>query len=118
VTVVAAAGGYPGTYAKNFFMTLSPLPQGRISFCSANLDSYLFHAGTALDHNGHLVTAGGRVIAVTSTAADLKSAVARAYEAIKSVKFSLMHYRKDIAQRYEIFKGKLISELFGKNLLL
>jgi phosphoribosylamine-glycine ligase len=45
------------------------------------------------------MTAGGRVIAVNATASDLKSAVALAYEAMKSVKFSLMHYRTDIAYR-------------------
>ena len=45
------------------------------------------------------MTAGGRVIAVTATAADLKSAVAHAYEAMNSVKFSSMHFRKDIAYR-------------------
>ena len=65
----------------------------------ADLDSYIFHAGTAIGPTGHVMTAGGRVIAVTATAADLKSAVAHAYEAMKSVKFSMMHFRKDIAYR-------------------
>jgi len=65
----------------------------------ADVDSYVFHAGTAIGPTGHVMTAGGRVIAVTATSADLKSAVAHAYEAMKSVKFSLMHFRKDIAYR-------------------
>jgi phosphoribosylamine-glycine ligase len=46
------------------------------------------------------MTAGGRVIGVNATASDLKSAVALVYEAMKSVKFSLMHYRTDIAYRF------------------
>jgi len=66
----------------------------------ANSDSYIFHAGTAIGPTGRLMTAGGRVIAVNATASDLKSAVALAYEAMKSVKFSLMHYRTDIAYRF------------------
>jgi len=64
-----------------------------------DLDSYIFHAGTIIGPTGHTMTNGGRVIAVTATGPDLKSTVAHAYEAIKSVKFSLMHYRKDIAYR-------------------
>jgi phosphoribosylamine--glycine ligase len=46
------------------------------------------------------MTAGGRVIAVNGTASDLKSAVALAYEAMESVKFFSMHFRKDIAYRF------------------
>lgn len=65
----------------------------------ADLDSYIFHAGTAIGPTGHVMTAGGRVIGVTATAADLKSAVAHAYQAMNSVKFSPMHFRKDIAYR-------------------
>jgi len=64
-----------------------------------NSDSYIFHAGTAIGPTGHLMTAGGRVICVNATASDLKSTVALAYGAMKSVKFSLMHYRTDIAYR-------------------
>jgi phosphoribosylamine-glycine ligase len=68
-------------------------------FIYADLDSYIFHAGTAIGPTGHIVTAGGRVIGVTATAVDLKSAVAQAYEAMNSVNFSPMHFRKDIAYR-------------------
>jgi phosphoribosylamine--glycine ligase / phosphoribosylformylglycinamidine cyclo-ligase len=62
-------------------------------------DSWIFHAGTAIGPEGHLLTAGGRVIAVTATAPDLKSAVSQAYEAMTSVNFPQMHFRKDIAYR-------------------
>jgi len=128
VTVVAASGGYPGTFAKNYFITLTEPPQSIFplsfpfpflypvsltphcfSFCftltptlyDAVLisDSWIFHAGTAIGPTGHLMTAGGRVFAVTATASDLKSAVSHAYEAMNSVKFAQMHFRKDIAYR-------------------
>ena len=54
------------------------------------------------------MTAGGRVIAVNATASDLRSAVEHAYEAMKSVKFSLMHYRTDIAYRFALHFIRLI----------
>jgi phosphoribosylamine--glycine ligase / phosphoribosylformylglycinamidine cyclo-ligase len=98
--VVAAAGGYPGTYAKNYFITFSEPPKSIFSqFPELTSDGYIFHAGTAIGPEGHLVTAGGRVLAASATASDLKSAVALAYETMKSVKFAQMHFRKDIAQR-------------------
>jgi len=59
----------------------------------------VFHAGTTIGPTGHLLTAGGRVVAVTATAPDLKAAVAHAYTAMSSVKFAQMHFRKDIAYR-------------------
>jgi hypothetical protein len=57
------------------------------------------------------VTAGGRVLAASATATDLKSAVALAYETMKSVKFAQMHFRKDIAQRLSEYLSLLIIEL-------
>jgi phosphoribosylamine--glycine ligase len=87
-TVVVAAGGYPGAYAKGTLMRLDPVPQ----------DTVLFHAGTAV-RDGALVTAGGRVIASTATAATLEEAVARAYKGVECVHFEGMQFRRDIAGR-------------------
>ena len=87
-TVVVAAGGYPGSYAKGTTMTLKPVAEGTV----------LFHAGTAVV-DGKLVTAGGRVIASTATAATLEEAVAKAYEGVESIEFEGMQSRKDIAGR-------------------
>jgi len=87
-TVVVAAGGYPGSYAKGTPMTLDKTPEG----------VYLFHAGTAIK-NGQLQTSGGRVIAATSTGPTLAEAVASAYEGVKCIKFEGMQFRKDIAAR-------------------
>jgi phosphoribosylamine--glycine ligase len=87
-TVVVAAGGYPGSYAKGTPMTLAPVPEGTV----------LFHAGTAVV-DGQLVTAGGRVIASTATAGSLEEAVKKAYEGVESIRFEGMQFRKDIAGR-------------------
>ncbi|MBQ9566145.1 MAG: phosphoribosylamine--glycine ligase [Synergistaceae bacterium] len=61
-------------------------------------DVSVFHAGTRLEDGagGKLLTAGGRVLAVTATAGDLAGARARAYEAIGRVHFDGARYRKDI----------------------
>jgi phosphoribosylamine--glycine ligase / phosphoribosylformylglycinamidine cyclo-ligase len=89
-TVVASAEGYPGSYAKHRPMKFDPVPK----------DTYIFHAGTALDgNNKKLVTTGGRVIAATATASSLEEAVSRAYQGIKTIHFEGMHYRTDIAHR-------------------
>lgn len=87
-TVVVAAGGYPGSYAKGTVMTLDPVPE----------DVVLFHAGTSLtDHI--LKTSGGRVIASTATSSTLSEAVAKAYRGVECIHFEGMQFRKDIAGR-------------------
>lgn len=88
-TVVVAAGGYPGSYAKGTSMDVTT-PKSR--------DIVHFHAGTDVT-DGQLKTAGGRVIAATAIAEDLKTAVAKAYSGVELIKFDKMQYRKDIAHR-------------------
>lgn len=92
-TVVVAAGGYPGDYPKGTPMTLQTPPTG----------TYHFHAGTTIKDD-QLQTAGGRVIAATSTAETLEEAVKRAYVGVDHIKFDKMQFRKDIAHR--AFKQK------------
>lgn len=88
-TVVVAAGGYPGSYAKGTPMTVaSSLPE----------NVTIFHAGTSLKDDV-LRTSGGRVIASTATGPNLKAAVDRAYEGVKCIQFEGMQYRKDIAAK-------------------
>jgi phosphoribosylamine--glycine ligase len=58
----------------------------------------VFHAGTS-KRDGIYYTAGGRVLGVTARAADLETAVARAYAACAKISFAGAHYRKDIAAR-------------------
>ena len=55
------------------------------------------HAGTAFDQHGRLVTAGGRVLAVTATGADQAQARDRAYQGVAAIRIPGAHYRTDIA---------------------
>ncbi|KAI1777719.1 phosphoribosylamine--glycine ligase [Hypoxylon cercidicola] len=88
-TVVVAAGGYPESYAKGDEMKVQNPPEG----------INIFHAGTKLAES-KLLTAGGRVIAASATAAQsLRAAVDKAYEGVKLIEFNKMYYRRDIAHR-------------------
>ena len=67
--------------------------------------SYVLHAGTAVDKDGALVSAGGRVLCVVATGADLAQARERAYGAVDRIRLKGSTYRTDIAlaaQRGEI----------------
>ena len=55
-------------------------------------------AGAKKTENG-LVSAGGRVLGITATGDDLKSALDKAYKAVETIGFDKAHYRKDIGQR-------------------
>jgi phosphoribosylamine--glycine ligase len=89
VCVVLASGGYPGDYASGKEIT---------GLEDANrIPSVVFHAGTK-QQGGRLVTAGGRVLAVTATAPTLSQARTQVYAAAGQIHFEGMHYRKDIAQ--------------------
>jgi phosphoribosylamine--glycine ligase len=91
VCVTLASGGYPGPYPTG-------LPIDGIDAAETREGIRVFHSGTA-ERNGKLVTAGGRVLGVTSTAADLATAVARAYAAVGDVTFEGMHFRRDIGKK-------------------
>jgi phosphoribosylamine--glycine ligase len=90
-TVIAASGGYPGKYA-------SGKPISGLDGNHHNKDVFIFHAGTAIKDD-KLVTAGGRVLAVSSAAADLQTALNRIYDQLKTISFEGMHYRRDIGYR-------------------
>lgn len=84
-TVIAASGGYPGSYEKG--KRIHGLPQVK--------DALVFHAGTKLEGN-HVVTAGGRVLAMTAVGGDLEDTLEKNYKALEQVGFDQMFYRKDI----------------------
>jgi phosphoribosylamine--glycine ligase len=89
VTVVLAAAGYPG----------SPRTGDAISGleAAAAIEGVrVLHAGTAA-RDGHVVTAGGRVLSVTARGRDLAQARDRAYEAAALIDFDGVQYRRDIA---------------------
>jgi phosphoribosylamine---glycine ligase len=89
VAVVLASGGYPDKYEIG-----KPI-QGLKLSASAN-DVHVFHAGTR-KKNGTVVTAGGRVLAVTALGESVATARARAYEAVSQIDFEGCHFRRDIA---------------------
>ncbi len=90
VGVVMAAGGYPGDYAKGDVISLpATCPEG----------TKVFHAGTKLDDNGNVVTAGGRVLCVTALGDSVTEAQQRAYELLKEVSWKDAYFRTDIAYR-------------------
>ncbi len=86
-SVIMAAQGYPGKYAKGLPIGL---PRGLPP------DAQIFHAGTALNQVGELVSAGGRVLAVTALGADVRDAARRAYDLAGEINFPGSFYRRDI----------------------
>jgi phosphoribosylamine--glycine ligase len=91
VCVVISSGGYPGTFEMG--KRIDGLDEaGAVSGVK------VFHAGTS-KRDGVYYTAGGRVLGVTARAANLGTAVERAYEACAKITFDGAHYRKDIAGR-------------------
>ena len=87
--VVAASQGYPGTYEKG----------KAITGITESPEALVFHAGTRLDHEGKLVTSGGRVLGVTGLGDDFEQAATCAYSAIEQIQFSGCYYRRDIGHR-------------------
>jgi phosphoribosylamine--glycine ligase len=92
VCVVLCSGGYPGKYDTG-------KPITGMAEADRLPDVKVFHAGTKIDDQGRVATDGGRVLGVTALGADLAAAKARAYEAVKLITFTGMHYRTDIADK-------------------
>lgn len=96
--VVLAAGGYPGPYGRGKLIRgLEPL--GGRDDPRAGEGLAVFHAGTALDERGAVVTAGGRVLGVTAWSGGLPAALRLAYRAAEGISFEGCHYRRDIGHR-------------------
>lgn len=91
--VILASGGYPVAYEKG--KAISGLVQGQLEGAA---DVTVYHSGTAVK-NGELVTAGGRVLGVTATAANLPKALEKAYAAAERIDFEKLHKRMDIGAR-------------------
>lgn len=98
VCVVLTSGGYPGSYETG-------KPIRGIDAAEAT-GATVFHAGTREGVVG-IETAGGRVLGVTASGANLETAIDRAYTAVRQVHFEGMHYRKDIGRKgLERYNGK------------
>ena len=89
-TVVLAAGGYPEAYTTGD--PISGLAEAEAAGC------LVFHAGTRAA-DGQVVTAGGRVLAVTGVADSIGAAAARAYAGAGAIRFAGAHFRTDIARK-------------------
>lgn len=91
-TIVLASKGYPASAQKG--IVIYGLDEAE------NLENVdIYHAGTALNEKGEIVTDGGRVLAVTAWDETLKKAIDRAYLAVSKIKFDGMQYRLDIGQK-------------------
>ena len=90
VTVVMASAGYPATSRSGDVIT-------GVDAANAIEGVDVIHAGTAIDREGNLVTAGGRVLAVTAVGSDLAEARLRAYAGVDAIAFDGAQHRTDIA---------------------
>lgn len=92
VSVVLANEGYPGSYEK-----------GKVILGVKDAESMnkviVFHAGTALNSDGELITNGGRVLNVVGLGSTFEKARARAYEACEAINFEGKQLRSDIGKR-------------------
>lgn len=94
VSVVAASAGYPGPHRTGLAIE---------GVEDASRDALVFHAGTAR-RDGALVTAGGRVLALSALGPTFKVARRRVYDALSKISFPGMHARTDIGLRAEILE--------------
>lgn len=88
VCVMLVSGGYPQAYKKGYVINGIDKVEGSI----------VFHAGTKLNAEGHVVTNGGRVIAVSSYGKDKAEALAKSFAEAQKIEFTDKYFRRDIGQ--------------------
>jgi phosphoribosylamine--glycine ligase len=92
VGVVVASQGYPAS-------SRSGVAIAGLDEAAALRDVLVFHAGTAINDGGEVVTAGGRVLTVVGRGPTFESAIERAYAGVARVSFDGMQYRRDIGRK-------------------
>jgi phosphoribosylamine---glycine ligase len=92
VCVVAASGGYPDAYEPG--KAIAGIAEAETK------GAIVFHAGTQLEQD-QLLTSGGRVLGITAVGKDFNQAIATVYNAVKSIQFARMYYRRDIGHKYQ-----------------
>lgn len=90
VTVMTVSEGYPEAYEKGFEIA---------GLSNVSTDSVVFHAGTTCSNN-KVFTNGGRVLAVTSQADTLQSALHKSYDNLNKLCYENIYYRKDIGYEF------------------
>ena len=88
VCIMLVSGGYPGSYTKGYPIDLSAEP--------SDSSTIVFHAGTSVDSQGRVVTAGGRVIAVSSYGQTQSEALSRSFATAEAITFEGKYFRRDI----------------------
>jgi len=86
-TVVMVSGGYPGSYPEGLLIKGLDTPT----------ENLIFHAGT-ISQDGHTLTNGGRVLAITAFGNNLNDAMDSAYDTVDQINWQDVYYRKDIGQ--------------------
>lgn len=95
LTIVAVSGGYPEHFEKGYPLEIT---------AAVEEDTLLFHSGTRKE-NGMVVSAGGRVIAVTALADNLSAARDKAYKGVSGVSFKDIYFRRDLGLDLLNFKN-------------
>ena len=91
VAIVAVSGGYPGEHETGFTIDGLDTVTGE--------DSMFFHSGTKLAE-GEVLTAGGRVLVVTSFGIDVQDACTKSKEMLRQIHFEGINYRRDIGYEF------------------
>lgn len=96
VCLIMASGGYP----KKFEINL-PITDYCIDQASEEPKSWVYHACTKLNHRGKLVTAGGKVVAVTAIGKTLRDAQQCAYKRVHQISFKNCYFRPNMSNKEE-----------------
>lgn len=100
VCVMLVSGGYPEKYNKGYAISSLPKP-------GDSGDSVVFHCGTALNDDA-IITAGGRVLAVSSLGADIHEARAKSFHLANTISFQDKYFRRDIGD--DLIQGNKVTK--------